>query len=73
VVLPRVYVFPSLFPPPPSNPSLDIWMKRSESQGWSADGVKQIGDTTKAVGDNVKAGTDSIGGKKQTAENPLGL
>ena len=32
-----------------------------------------IGDTTKAVGDTAKSGTDSIGGKKQDAQNPLGL
>ena len=33
----------------------------------------QIGDTTKAAGDNTKSATDSVGGKKQTGDNPLGL
>jgi hypothetical protein len=32
-----------------------------------------VSDTTKGVGDTVKGGTDSIGGKKQDAQNPLGL
>ena len=36
-----------------------------------------ISDTTKATGDTAKSGTDkagsSFGGKKQDAENPLGL
>lgn len=32
-----------------------------------------VSDTTKATGDTVKSGTDSIGGKKQDAQNPLGL
>lgn len=33
----------------------------------------QLGNTTKAVGDTAKDTTDSIGGKKQDAQNPLGL
>jgi hypothetical protein len=33
----------------------------------------QLGNTTKAVGDTAKSGTDSIGGKKQSGDNPLGL
>jgi len=32
-----------------------------------------ISDTTKSVGDTAKGGADSIGGKKQDAQNPLGL
>jgi hypothetical protein len=32
-----------------------------------------ISETTKATGDTVKNSTDSIGGKKQDAQNPLGL
>jgi hypothetical protein len=35
--------------------------------------TKGVGDTTSAAGDTVKSGTDSIGGKKQDAQNPLGL
>lgn len=34
---------------------------------------KGVGDTTSAAGDSAKSGLDSIGGKKQDAQNPLGL
>jgi hypothetical protein len=32
-----------------------------------------VSNATKSVGDTAKSGTDGIGGKKQDAQNPLGL
>ena len=48
-------------------------MKRVKRQSQANEDATQVGDTTKAAGDTAKSGTDYVGGKKQTADNPLGL
>jgi len=32
-----------------------------------------LGNTVQAIGDTAKSGLDTIGGKKQDKDNPLGL